>query len=423
VRLPTPRVPPWRLIVVVLGVALIAVGTVLAVRELGEDEESPAPAPQVVVEEGEEAPERPAELGFPAFATKNTTRVGGADAAADAAGVAVATFPSQGGVPGPPAVSLVGSDDWQSGIAASVLVSDPIGAPVLVTGTGDVPEATSDALASLRPEGSSETDDVQAFRIGETDVPGDLRTIDVEGANPAEVAVAVEQLRRRLTDADPQHVVLASADEPGFAMPAAAWAARSGDPVLFVQRDSIPAPTLETLRKYKDKPVYLLGPPSVISDAVLRQVKKVAPVASRVAGEDPVANAITFARFDDGTFGWNITDPGHGLVVANASRPLDAAAASPLSASGKWGPLLLTETADVVPSALRGYLLDIKPGYQTDPTRAIYNHAWLIGDTKVLSVSFQAQVDELLELIQIEEGLGEKGLIGPTGPEREPTQP
>ncbi|HYU60795.1 MAG TPA: hypothetical protein VEK39_08540, partial [Solirubrobacterales bacterium] len=102
-------------------------------------------------------------------------------------------------------------------------------------------------------------------------------------------------------------------------------------------------------------------------------------------------------------------DPGHGLVIASTARPMDAAAASPLSASGKWGPLLLTETGDVVPAPLRGFLLDIKPGYVDDPTRGFYNHAWLIGDSRTLSVGFQAQIDELLELAPIQEGTGDVG--------------
>ena len=193
-------------------------------------------------------------------------------------------------------------------------------------------------------------------------------------------------------------------------MPAAAWAARSGDPVLFVGRDSVPTATLDTLKRYKDVPVYALGPSAAISDKVLKDVRKVAPDVTRVAGDDPVDNAIAFARYDDGDFGWGIIDPGHGLVIANAGRPMDAAAASPLSASGTWGPLLLTETAEVVPAGLRGYLLDIKPGYVDDPTRAFYNHAWMIGDAKALSVGFQAQVDELLELTPIQEGAGSVGL-------------
>jgi hypothetical protein len=104
-------------------------------------------------------------------------------------------------------------------------------------------------------------------------------------------------------------------------------------------------------------------------------------------------------------------------VIANASRPLDAAAAAPLSASGKWGPLLVTESADVVPAPLRGFLLDIKPGYQSDPTRAFYNHAWLIGNNGALSVSFQAQIDEVLELVRIRTGAEQP----PTGrPESQP---
>jgi hypothetical protein len=148
-------------------------------------------------------------------------------------------------------------------------------------------------------------------------------------------------------------------------------------------------------------------------------VRKAAPSALRISGGDPITNAIEFARFESGEFGWSIVDPGHGLVIANATRPMDAAAASPLSASGKWGPLLLTETADVVPASLRGYLLDIKPGYVSDPTRAFYNHAWLAGDAKALSVGFQAQVDELLEIAPIAEGSGDVTFDG-GGAEREP---
>ena len=103
----------------------------------------------------------------------------------------------------------------------------------------------------------------------------------------------------------------------------------------------------------------------------------------------------------DGGFGWNINDPGHGFVVARSDSPLDAAAAAPLSASGTWGPLLLTDSADTLPAALRGYLLDVKPGYTTDPTRAFYNHVWVIGDQEAIDVNQQAEIDELAELAKI----------------------
>src|SRR5262249_18635528 len=149
-----------------------------------------------------------------------------------------------------------------------------------------------------------------------------------------------------------------------------------------------------------------LGPTSVSSDGVFAGLRKLVPNVARIQGPDPVTNAIAFARYHQGTFGWNIIDPGHGLVIASVSSPLDAASAAPLSASGTWGPLLLTDSANAVPPPLPSYLLDIKPGYQTDPTRAFYNHAWLIGDTGTIGVDFQAEIDDLLEVAKVQSGSG-----------------
>jgi hypothetical protein len=134
---------------------------------------------------------------------------------------------------------------------------------------------------------------------------------------------------------------------------------------------------------------------------VVREIAKIDGNVRRVSGEDPVGNAIALARYSDGDFGWNVNDPGHGFVVARSDSPLDAAAAAPLSASGTWGPLLLTDSADRLPAALRGYLLDVKPGYTTNPTRAFYNHVWVVGDQEAIDVNQQAKIDDLAELIKI----------------------
>jgi ell wall binding domain 2 (CWB2) len=414
----------WRTLVGVLALVAVVAAGVAGYRIMADDDDddsgsAPAPAPEVVIREVPE-PEATEDLGFPAFATANTTRVAGPDPITDAAAVALASFPSTGGVPGPAAVSLVDAADWPSGIAAASLVADPIGAPILITEGGDVPELTASAIGALAPTGSAETGDRQAFRIGRAAKPDGLTTEEIDGSDPAEIAADIDRLRARLAG-DPDHVLLASSDDPAFAMPAAAWAARSGDPVLFVQRESVPRATTEALRQYEGVPVYVLGPEAAISADAMAQIKEAAPSAKRVAGEDPVSNAIAFARFADGTFGWNINDPGHGLVLANVDRPLDAAAAAPLSASGSWGPLLLSEDPSGVAADLRGYLLDLKPGFEDDPTRAVYNHAWLIGDTSALEVAFQAQVDELIQLAPIRSGTGATQLPpapGTTEPER-----
>ncbi len=42
----------------------------------------------------------------------------------------------------------------------------------------------------------------------------------------------------------------------------------------------------------------------------------------------------------------------------------------------------------------------------SDPTRAVYNHVWLIGDQDAISVGFQAQVDDLAEVAQVRSGSG-----------------
>jgi hypothetical protein len=407
---------------VALAVAALAV---VAMAALGgylaggspEDQPPSASTPQVVVTTSPES-EEAEELGFPALATKNTTRVAGADPVASAAGVALAVHPSVGDVGGPDAVTLVDAEDWQGGIAAASLVAEPIGAPVLVTVDGEVPDLTSTALDVLTPEGSEDTDQTQAFRIGAAAEPDDLDSLAVEGANPAAIAAQIEQLRARLAG-NPEHIVLTSADDPGFAMPAAGWAARSGDPVLFVRRDSVPAPTRRALRRHREVPVYVLGPPEAISDEVVEEVRGLSTSVERVAGEDPVQNAIAFARYADASFGWNINDPGHGLVLASVERPLDAAAAAPLSASGTWGPLLLTDEAEEIPSALRSYMLDLKPGYEDDPTRAVYNHVWLIGNPETIAVDVQAQIDDLVDLAPVSPGPGTVEDLPDDGPDVE----
>jgi hypothetical protein len=402
----------WR-VAVPVGLLVVAggvgAGLYFGLSADGGEEQAPAPAPQIVIER--QQPEAAQDLGFPAFATKNTTRVAGSDPTADAAGIALAVYPSVGGVEGPAAVTLVDAGDWPGGIAASVLAGPPVRAPILLSGPDSVPTLTDDALRALAPQGSGLTDDKQIFRIGDVATPQGARTLDVKGSNPAEVAAAVDGVRQKLTGTDPDGILLASSEKAPYAMPAAAWAARSGDPVLFLRKDSAPQPTLDALKRHRGVPVFVLGPESVISDKALQQVRAVAPDATRVGADDPVSNAIAFARYVNGSFGWNINDPGHGFVIVSAARPADAAAAAPLSASGTWGPLLVTDDPARVPKALQGYLLDVKPGYQDDPTRAVYNHVWMIGDEQAISVPFQAQVDDLAELAPIGSGKG----AGPAG--------
>jgi hypothetical protein len=393
---------------VLVALAAIGVGAYYLV-DSSKDESKPAappPAPRIVVHTERPQPKAAHDLGFPEFATKNTTRVAGADAVASAAAVALAVFPSTGGVPGPDAVSFVDSSDWRSGIAAASLTAPPISAPILISGSDEIPSLTTDALEALGPGGSAATGGAQLFRIGETAAPSGVDTERVNGKSPAAIAAGIDALRQKLTDTKPKDVLLVSASQPRYAMPAASWAARSGEPVLFVKKDSVPKPTVEALKNDEDADLFALGPPSAIADKTIKEVEDIASPVVRIGDSDPVENAIDFARYNAGSFGWNITDPGHGLVIASDADPLDAAAAAPLSASGDWGPLLVTDDPAQVPDPLRGFMLDIKPGYVSDPTRAVYNHVWIIGDEATISVGFQAQIDDLAEVAPVRSGTG-----------------
>src|SRR3954463_233085 len=131
VRRAVPR--PSRLL---LAVALCAV-LALALTACGGKESDSAAKPKIGVKG--DTKDAASDLGFPAFATKNTTRVGGADSAANAAGVAQAVYSAGSKVTRPKAVALVDSRDWRIGLAASVLMSAPIRAPMLYSDGRDMP--------------------------------------------------------------------------------------------------------------------------------------------------------------------------------------------------------------------------------------------------------------------------------------------
>jgi hypothetical protein len=357
-------------------------------------------------------PQAGQKLGFPAVATKNTTRVAGADPVADAAGVALAVYPSR--VPGthPSAVTIAPTDDWEAAIASSVLMASPIKAPVLLSGSSSLPSATADALAQLSPTGSG-AGAAEVIRVGDVPAPPHLRSVAISGSDPFALTAAIDRFASAAAGTASPDVVVASADDPAYAMPAAGWAAESGNPILFVTGSSIPQPTRQALLSHQHPHIYVLGPPSLIPDSLLGQLGKYGTVM-RVGAQDPAANSVAFAAFRDppcangqpcvhvpGSFGWALRSPGHGYTLVNAKRPLDAAAGAALSASGSFGPELVIDNASSMPSAILNYFLNYAtPGYtQEGPTAAVYNHGWVIGDQAAVAVPVQAEMDSLLEAI------------------------
>ena len=383
-------------------VPMLALLAVMAGCSLGDDQETSRP-PQLGVEVEDEEPAE--ELVFLSSATRNTVRVGGSDAAADAAAVAGALFPATGTSDRPTAVVMVEQDDWQSGIAASVLAGPPIGAALLLSDGDELPAATQDTLERLAPRGSDLSKDAQVIRIG-PDVarPEGFKTALIEGDDPYERAAAIDRFFSAARGRPSDDVVLYSAERAGWAMPAATWAARSGDAVLPVEADSIPRPVARALAEHERPNVYLLGPERIISERVADQIRErgLARSVNRIEGPTPVENAIAFARYERGDFGWRVNIPGYNFAIASTSRPADAAAAAPLGTRGVFAPLLLTDDPEQLPEPLETYLLSVQPGYEEDPRDAVYNRAWILGDDSAVSVRQQAQIDRITELIPVQ---------------------
>ena len=385
-------------------IGLLAALALLAASGCGGDDErtadSPSPFPPAATATRAGSEADAATPGLPELATKNTTRVASSDAATTAAAVALAVHPSASAETRPAAVTLVDPENWAAAISAAQLAGEGVRAPLLFTSGGALHQVTRAALARLRPAGIERLGGAQVLRIATPAGAPGLRETNVEGTRPAAIARAIDSLHARATGRVGDSVVVAPLDRPALAMPAAGWAAKSGDPVLWTGRDELPRETVAAIRA-RDRPrIAVLGPESAIGRRVMARLEALGD-ADRIAGRDAVAGAIAFARFRRGDFGWGVVDPGHGLVLASSARPADAAAAAPLSAAGSYGPLLLLDGADV-PAALRDYLLDIRPGYESDPVRGVYNHAWLIGDATTISFPAQSRIDSLLEIQRVD---------------------
>jgi hypothetical protein len=399
-----------------LGLMLLVLACALAAAGCGREDGEPgtrsgsgaAPVLGAEPDGDEPAADEPAGEAVPApadpglAATKNTSRIPGADPVAVAAGVARAVFPSGSPDSRPAAVVLVDRRDWRAALAAAVLAADPVRAPVLYAdGPGELPAATRDALAALRPRGSRAAGGAQVVRIGRVPRPSGLRTTDLAGADAFALARAVDAFVSAARGRTAEHVLVVGAEAPAFALPAAAYAAKSGDPVLFAGRDRVPAETRAALRAHEQPRITVLGPPEAVGARAVRELRRLGTV-TRVSGDDPQRNAVAFARFLDQGVGWGVVDPGHGVVLARGDGdPAMAAAAAPLSASGTYGPLLLTAGAGDLGAPLESFLRDIRPGYTDDPVRGVYNHGWLVGDAGILTPGLQARLDSLLEIMPV----------------------
>ena len=291
--------------------------------------------------------------------------------------MARAVYPGLTAATRPQAVVLVDERNWPAALAASALAGAPLGAPLLYA-DGDEPagESSEQALQAMHPVGAAALGGAQVIRIGTRapQLPAGYRARDRHGADAdsAAAAAAVESSLSAAAARDPQQVIVAGRRRAARAADArGGLAAESGAPILFVTaarrargdrrgaRQAWADPTIYVRRLDGDRPAHALAE----LRASARSRASPAPPARIRRRRTRADNAIAVARFTDGTFGWGVHEPGHGLVFANASRPLDAPAAARCRRPATTAPLLLLERRTAVRAALAHYLSDIRAGY------------------------------------------------------------
>jgi hypothetical protein len=346
--------------------------------------------------------------GSPALATKNTIRIPGEDPVGDAAGAAITVYPAIDAKTRPKTVAVVGKSDWRGAVAMSVLAARPLGAPVLLSENDGVPDVTKSAFKALSPQGTQIPGlalKPKAIVAGKVEVPEKTPRINLVNSTYEKLSLSIDALWTRIRGGKPTRSVIVTSGDPAFArfsIPAGPLSAKTGSPIFFVNRDIVPLETLRAIAAHKRPRIYVIGPPRVISDALLKRLKRYGTVR-RVAGANPTENAAAVATYSDPAtgWGWGIINPGHGMVVTNSHREMDVAAATSLSSGAAFGPLLLNSNPGKIDKALENFLLDIQPGYIDDPSNGVYNRAWLLGDEKVLSPALQAKIDALCEILPI----------------------
>jgi minor extracellular protease Epr len=269
--------------------------------------------------------------------TPGLVRTAGGDRFATAAAVSAATFSSADVV----YVATGGNypDALAGGAAAGAL-----GAPILLV-AGSVPSSTAQELARLSPDrivvlgGRGAVSDAVMSELG--------RFAPVSRLSGADRFATAAAVSKAAFDAAEVVYVATGGNYPDALAGGPAAGATDG-PILLVS-GSVPASTADELARLSPERIVVLGGRGVVSDAVVGELERFAPV-TRVAGADRFATAaaVSQAAFDTAEV----------VYVATGGNYPDALAGGP-AAGATDGPILLVSGS--VPAATAQELTRLAP--------------------------------------------------------------
>jgi hypothetical protein len=286
-------------------------------------------------------------------------------------------------------------------VIAAQFATKPINAGLGVIDKDYVPTPTVDTLARVTVTGFPKGKGLETAVLGKvgTDVflglkERKLKMAQLKDRTPFALAEKLVPFHGGGARKYSSSIVVASADERSYALPAAAWSAYSGDALVFAERDVLPAATRRVIAQREkltlERPtIYVIGPADVISGSVVAELSTYGEV-KRVAGDSAVETAIALARYRDPEtlFGWGLRRAPANFSLVNEEDWGDAVGAFTFAAGGPQAPLLLTDSADVLPEPLVRYLDSVRGA---EPS-----HGFVFGDRESIGSAEFKQFDEAL---------------------------
>src|SRR5579885_1801604 len=241
--------------------------------------------------------------------TKNSTRLA-ASTPTDLSIMTSRTLFPQGSDVTPGGVVLAPANNWQASIAAAPLIHW-VNGPLLLS---DGSTAIMQEVGRLHPASIHGLTNVSVVQVGIVPSSGIAQSMAVPAADPATLAADVDTLVMKIAG-QPSPNVLIVPDDAGDAVPAAYYAAQTGDAVLF-GGNPLPAATRQALaQRAGHAHIYVLGPG-------MEDMSRYGTV-QRVSTRDAANAAVALAQYYDQNtrFGWGLDasryDSDHNFVLAN----------------------------------------------------------------------------------------------------------
>lgn len=338
--------------------------------------------------------------------TVNTTRIPDNSAIEMSVAVSQMLWPVSHTPKSPKVVILAPDSEFPYAYMAASLVHDPIMGDLLITSSEELAEVTRQEIKRIDPPGIKDVPPVITVGpfhprvVREIESMGYL-VLAIEGKNIFATAANVARFRQKVSP-EFMSLFVISAASPFSGMPVPYYSTHSGIPILFTHPKRLPASTARVLQEMNDKTVYIVGGARSVGESVEKEINElVAKPVKRVAGADPFATAVKFAKYFDSEtgLGWHRDKKGRGdaFTFGNIERWDLAMAAANMAHRGKHTPLLLVES-DSAPPVVLDYLESLKPEMHDHHPMPPFMHGFILGTEEEISYEIQRQLEMAMEI-------------------------